>query len=103
VCIDGADRAGLERLLRYCARPPFALLERLEQLGEDELVYRFDKPQPDGRTQLRLTPPELLDRLATMIPDARLVALDTQNHVLLEHEPSFHQFFEELRAFVPHD
>jgi hypothetical protein len=32
VRIDGHDRAGLERLLRYCARPPFAL-ERLEQLA----------------------------------------------------------------------
>ena len=42
-------------------------------------------------------------QLATMIPDARLVALDTQNHVLLDHEPSFHQFFDKLRAFVPHD
>jgi hypothetical protein len=30
VRIEGPDRAGLERLLRYCARPPFAL-ERLEQ------------------------------------------------------------------------
>ena len=30
VRIEGRDRAGLERLLRYCARPPFAL-ERLEQ------------------------------------------------------------------------
>ena len=29
VRIEGPDRAGLERLLRYCARPPFAL-ERLE-------------------------------------------------------------------------
>jgi hypothetical protein len=42
VRIEGADRSGLERLLRYCARPPFAL-ERLEQLGHDQLVYR--KPQ----------------------------------------------------------
>ena len=32
VRIDSADRAGLERLLRYCARPPFAL-ERLEQVA----------------------------------------------------------------------
>jgi hypothetical protein len=43
VCIEGADRAGLERLLRYCARPPFAL-ERLEQLAHDQLVYHFSKP-----------------------------------------------------------
>jgi hypothetical protein len=43
VRIEGADRAGLERLLRFCARPPFAL-ERLEQVGHDQLVYRFPKP-----------------------------------------------------------
>ena len=71
VRIEGADRAGLERLLRYCARPPFAL-ERLEQLGHDQLVYRFPKPQPDGRTELRLTPLELLERLAALIPPPRL-------------------------------
>ena len=29
VRIEGQDRPGLERLLRYCARPPFAL-ERLQ-------------------------------------------------------------------------
>jgi hypothetical protein len=40
---NAADRAGLERLLRYCARPPFAL-ERLEQLAHDQLVYRFPRP-----------------------------------------------------------
>jgi hypothetical protein len=57
VRIDGHDRAGRERLLRYCARPPFAL-ERLEQVRHDQLVYHFPKPQPDGSTQLRLTPLE---------------------------------------------
>ena len=71
VRIEGADRAGLERLLRYCARPPFAL-ERLEQLGHDQLVYRLPKPQPDGRTELRLSPLELLERLAALIPPPRL-------------------------------
>ena len=33
VRIEGHDRAGLERLLRYCARPPFAL-ERLQSLNK---------------------------------------------------------------------
>jgi hypothetical protein len=33
--IEGPDRAGLERLLRWCARPPFAL-ERLEQGRDDQ-------------------------------------------------------------------
>ena len=69
--IEGPDRAGLERLLRDCARPPFAL-ERLEQVGEDQLVYRFTKPLADGRTELRLTPLELIERLAALIPPPRL-------------------------------
>jgi hypothetical protein len=34
VRIEGPDRSGLERLLRDCARPPFAL-ERLEQLTHE--------------------------------------------------------------------
>lgn len=38
VCIEAHDRAALERLLRYCARPPFAM-ERLRKEG-GELVYR---------------------------------------------------------------
>jgi hypothetical protein len=37
VCIAAQDRAGLERLLRYCARPPFAM-ERLRKAGR-ELLY----------------------------------------------------------------
>ena len=71
VRVDGHDRAGLERLLRYGARPPFAL-ERLELLPEGQIVYRFPKPQPDGTTQVRLTPLERIDRLATLIPPPRL-------------------------------
>ena len=43
VRVDGHDRAGLQRLPRYCARPPFAL-ERLEQLAHNQLVYRFPRP-----------------------------------------------------------
>ena len=49
VRIERQDRAGLERLLRYCGRPPFAL-ELLDPLAHDQLVYRFPRPQPDGTT-----------------------------------------------------
>jgi hypothetical protein len=49
VCITGQDRAGLERLLRYRARPPFAL-ERIAQVpatnGGQQVVYRLPKSQP---------------------------------------------------------
>ena len=40
VRIEGADRIGLEPLLRYCARPPFAL-EPLHQRDAAHLVYRI--------------------------------------------------------------
>jgi pimeloyl-ACP methyl ester carboxylesterase/DNA-binding CsgD family transcriptional regulator len=39
---------------------------------------------------------------ASEIPGARMVPLDTRNHILLEHEPAFGQFFEQLRGFVSH-
>lgn len=39
--------------------------------------------------------------LASLIPGARLVVLETDNHILLAHEPAFRQFFRELQAFVP--
>ena len=63
VRVEADDRAGLERLLRYCARPPFAL-ERLEAIDAQRLIYHLPKPQPDGRTDLMLTPLELIQRLA---------------------------------------
>jgi hypothetical protein len=69
---------GIERLVRYCARPPFAL-ERLQALDsiparaspESRLLYRFPKPDVDGRTELLLTPLELLEALSKFAPSIR--------------------------------
>jgi hypothetical protein len=78
VRVDGTDRSGLERLVRYFARPPFAL-ERLQPYGSEPLsspharvLYRFPRPTPDGRTALILTPFELIERLAVFVPPPRL-------------------------------
>jgi hypothetical protein len=71
VRIEGRDKDRLERRPRYGARPPFAL-ERLEPSGADRLVYHLPKPGPDGRTELMLTPLELIDRLAALIPSPRV-------------------------------
>jgi len=38
--------------------------------------------------------------LAAMIPNARFVPLDSDNHILLEDEPAFARVFEELREFL---
>ena len=35
---------------------------------ESRLVYRLPKPAPDGRTELLLSPLQLLERLARLIP-----------------------------------
>jgi len=40
-------------------------------------------------------------RLASFIPGARLVPLETANHILLSHEAAWQQFFAELDAFLP--
>jgi hypothetical protein len=67
VRIAAADRAGRKRLLRYCARPPFAP-ERLRELDCDRLVYDNPKPGPGAPRTLILAPLELLDRLAALVP-----------------------------------
>ena len=45
-------------------------------------------------------PFELGRRMAAGIPGARLVPLESQNHVLLESEPAFARFLEELKGFI---
>ena len=77
VRIESHDRAALERLLRYCARPPFAM-DRLRKEGA-ELVYRCAKqhsePGSDKRgarvDELHLTPLELIARIAALMPPPR--------------------------------
>ena len=56
VRIEATDRAGLERLIRYCARPPFAL-DRLHLVDgrSDQILYLLPEPDLAGRTALRLS------------------------------------------------
>ena len=39
--------------------------------------------------------------IASLIPGARFVPLESRNHVLLEHEPAWQRWLEEVRAFLP--
>jgi len=39
-------------------------------------------------------------KMATMIPNARFVPLDGQNHLILKHEPAWPRFLEEVTAFL---
>jgi hypothetical protein len=93
----GGFSAGLERLLRYdrrkspfgttegspllgrpkevpfrdCARPPLAT-ERLQQRDAEHLIYEATKPGPGGRGPQILTPLQLIDRLAALVPPPRV-------------------------------
>ena len=69
VAIDAEDRAGLERLCRYGARPPLAL-SRLSRAPDGDLLYRPKRRAPKGASVnlLRFSPLQLLGRLATLVP-----------------------------------
>jgi len=53
--IEAAGQAERERLLRYIARPPFAV-ERLRSLDLERLIYDNPKPGPPFRRQPAMPP-----------------------------------------------
>jgi len=70
VVVPDYDRAGLERLCRYGARPAFAH-DRLAWTADGRISYRLKRPWPDGRTHLVLEPVAFLRRLVGIIPPPR--------------------------------
>jgi hypothetical protein len=94
VHIHGSDAAGRERLLRYCARPPFALermrierhagthgpaihAQRSVTASPDEaairlVLYHPARPTRHGRTVLALSPLEFLAALSRLVPPPRV-------------------------------
>jgi len=65
--IPAHRRDQLECLLRYTARGAVSL-ERLEQDAHGDLVSTFTHPWSDGTTGIRLSPWELLEKLAALVP-----------------------------------
>ncbi|XYI02242.1 transposase [Sorangium sp. So ce1128] len=70
VRLRAGDRAGLERLCRYGARPPFSL-ERIWLLPDGRVAYRLRKPRRNGATHLVLAPVHFLARIAALVPPPR--------------------------------
>lgn len=68
------------------------VLERLEDVRVPTLVIHARGDEMVGFEQGRI--------LATGIPDARFVPLEGNNHILLEHEPGWLRFQEEVLNFV---
>lgn len=70
VVVAAHDRAALERLCRYGARPAFAQ-ERLAWTADGRIAYKLKRPWPDGRTHLVMEPVAFLRRLVGIIPPPR--------------------------------
>jgi hypothetical protein len=64
-------RDQLERLIRYTARGAVSL-ERLKEDAHGDLVYTFAQPWLDGTTGINLSPLELLEKLAALVPLLRV-------------------------------
>ncbi len=69
--MEGSDRRRLERLCRYVIRPPIAN-GRLRFVDEQTLVFTLKTPWANGTCQLVLSPQELLEKLAALVPPPRL-------------------------------
>ncbi len=64
-------RDQMERLIRYTARGAVSL-ERLEYDANGDLLYTFTHPWSDGTTGIKLSPLELLEKLAALVPLPRV-------------------------------
>jgi hypothetical protein len=65
--IPAHRRDQLERLIRYTRRGAISL-ERLTEDTNGDLVYLFTRPWSDGTTGIKLSPLELLEKLAAIVP-----------------------------------
>jgi hypothetical protein len=61
------EREKLERIGRYIARPAIAE-NRLFTNATGDVIYKFKKPWDDGTVAIRMTPLELMERLAALVP-----------------------------------
>lgn len=71
VAAGAHQRAKLERLCRYIARPALAI-ERLSLTGQGNIRYRLKTPYRDGTTHVIFEPLDFIARLAALVPKPRV-------------------------------
>ena len=69
VCVRASDPEGLERLARYVLRGPLAK-ERIERRGE-KVAIGMKREWSDGSSEILLSPAELCEKLAALVPRPR--------------------------------
>jgi len=70
--IPAHRRDQLERLIRRYTGRGAVSLKRLTEEANGDLVYTFTKPWSDGTTGIKLSPLELLEKLAALVPLPRV-------------------------------
>ncbi len=70
VVIAAKDRDGLERLLRYMARPA-VVLDRVSELEDGRVAWKLKMPGSRGETHRIMEPIEFMARLAALVPPPR--------------------------------
>ena len=68
--VAAGDRAALERLCKYVARPPLAV-GRLTQVSDELLSFRPKTPWSDGTCAILLSPLELVEKISALVPPPR--------------------------------
>ena len=71
VCCAAHERKQLEHLCRYITRPAIAN-ERLTRNRAGDVVLQLKSPYHDGTTHIVMSPLELMQRLAALVPRPRL-------------------------------
>ena len=69
--MEATDRVRLERLCRYVIRPPLAA-GRLQILSAQQVAFSLKSIWSDGTYQIVLSPEEVLEKLAALVPPQRL-------------------------------
>jgi hypothetical protein len=68
--IASGNKDGLERLCNYVSRPPLAA-GSLQWISDEEYSFKLKTPWSDGTTHLVLSPMELIEKLAALVPPPR--------------------------------
>ena len=71
VAMAGTEREKIEKLCRYIARPAVAL-ERLSLSSSGQVLYTLKKTYDDGTTAISMSPIELMERLAALVPRPKI-------------------------------
>jgi hypothetical protein len=74
VSLPAHDRAALERLLRYLARPPLGA-DRLSRRANGNVVLTLRRASARGAYAIEYTPLAFMARLAALVPAPRFVAM----------------------------